>query len=246
MISKKLRAAALPFVYIASREIMRYIVAFISVVVLASSTASSAWCQETVPAGITYLSASNEQNRSTNEKLQASLRASPPSLRAYLSDKTPLTLQNATLVGHFLTERLRRKGELDPKGITDLSVKVQLGEGITTEQHGLILQNDQARAVFDAAFGKAIKFDKFKLRKLTANEMQMIWSWINWDLSEPIFVAEDGDDTLIFDFHEDGTLQWIEDISEPCVRFKGTDKEGKTLLSECFCLDGKAHSCGGS
>lgn len=225
---------------------MRIIAVIVSVLVSTLCIASSAWCQETVPAGISYLNASNEQNASISKKLEESLRASPASLRAYLSDKTPLTLQNATLVGHFLTERLRRTGDLDTKGITDLSVKVQLGEGMTIEQHGLMLQNDQARAALDAAFGKAIKFDKVKLRKLTANEMQMIWSWINWDLSEPIFVAEDGDDTLIFDFHEDGTLQWIEDISEPCVRFKGTDKEGKTLLSECFCLDGKAHSCGES
>lgn len=225
---------------------MRFIIIMLSVVVVPSSTASSAWCQETVPPGITYLNASNELNASTSKKLQDSLRTSPLSLRAYLSDKHPLTLKNATLVGYFLTERLKRTGGLDPVGITVLNTKVQLGEGMTTEQNGLILQNDKARAAFDSAFGKAMKFDKLKLRKLTANEMQMIWSWIGWDLSEPIFVAEDGDDMLVFDFHEDGTLQWIEDISEPCVRFKGTDKEGKTLLSECFCLDGKAHSCGGS
>jgi hypothetical protein len=192
------------------------------------------------------LNASSELNASVSKKLEASLRASPPSLRDYLGDKNPLTLQNATLVGHFLTDRLRRAGDFDPKGITDLSVKVQLGEGITTEQHGLILQDDRARAAFDAAFGRAIKFEKVTLRKLIANEMQMVWSWINWDLSEPIFVAEDGTNILVFDFHEDGSLQWIEDISEPCVRFKGTDKEGKTLLSECFCLDGKPHSCGQS
>jgi hypothetical protein len=225
---------------------MRFIVAIVSVVVPTWCIALSAWCQETVPAGITYLNASNELNTSTSKKLKDSLQTSPPSLRAYLSNKTPLTLENATLVGHFLTERLKRRGGLNPEGITAMDVKVQLGEGMTTEQHGLILQNDKARAAFDSAFGKAIKLDKVTLRKLTANEMQMIWSWINWDLSEPIFVVEDGDDTIIFDFHEDGSLQWIEDISEPCVRFKGTDKEGKTLLSECFCLDGKAHSCGGS
>ncbi len=64
------------------------------------------------------------------------------------------------------------------------------------------------------------------------DEMALIWFYIGWDITEPVFTVEQAGRTLVVDFDETGeSVTWVEDISQPCFRVVW---EGGGLKG-CYC-----------
>jgi hypothetical protein len=73
---------------------------------------------------------------------------------------------------------------------------------------------------------------EFTIRRPNFDELALIWSWIGWDLDDPLLVVESAHDKYAFDFDpRTGLITWIERLTSPC--FTGS-QEGKQAL-DCHC-----------
>lgn len=167
-----------------------------------------------IPHGVIYRKASIELNNKTEKKL-----------RNVLDLKLPLTnlpdnwdnKRNVIVVGNNLGKTVFEGVSRDPFEILhriNMEIPMKTLGKLKFSAYG-ISKPDQLEYL-SSYFWKNFELEKdYKIRKLTNKEMSLIWYFIGWDLHEPIFVVEDSNHTLVFDFTATGEqLDWIEDIKD--------------------------------
>lgn len=180
-----------------------------------------------VPEGVTYIRAKAEVNARAEAALKAWLGGKDGKLASLTGDGMPL------FVGPFLSQELMIKKLVDPAALLKVDTNIQFGQGITPIMPGVGARSPEQRSTVDSALRKFFRFDdKASIRALTSDEMILIWFYIAWDIKEPIFAVEENGRTAIVDFQDDAkSVQWIEDISEPCFTLNW---EGGSL-GRCLC-----------
>lgn len=166
-----------------------------------------------IPDNIVYHPAPLDLNQKIKEKLGRIVRGklSLEGLPDNWDNK-----ENVIIVGKNLGDRILQNQSMDPyKAFYPIPrhAPLKMAESIKFIDYGI--NNPEQLKVFSEYFWKGVELDSdFKIRELTAEEMVLIWFFIGWDLDGPIFVVEDSDNKIVFDFTANGEqLDWIEDIN---------------------------------
>jgi hypothetical protein len=198
-------------------------------IVLGSALAAAAVTRaQDVPEGVRYATASREINEAAEAALRGGLSGAPRAIAALGNDGARPLLTGLFLSRTLLDTGLVQSGEFG-KGV----YKMPLSKDVKPQAPGLVARDVKERAVLDAALERWLPASRnVGIRRLTADELALIWYYIAWDISEPIFAVEIGGRTLVVDFDEAGrAVTWLEDISQPCFRLAW---EGGGL-KDCFC-----------
>lgn len=78
-----------------------------------------------------------------------------------------------------------------------------------------------------AAYMATVKIQPgYKIRKLTPEEMKIIWYSSARDIYEPVFMVEDGAHRYVFDLDNTGEfLEFFEDLGHPCFNEMGKGED---------------------
>ena len=181
-----------------------------------------------VPDGVKYVRASPEMNQTASELLEAGFSSHPPKVGRLGTPGPPQILY----VGPFISSAMLQAG-VDASRLPWGTYTVPLSPEVQPIMKGLGAQDASQREEFDKALGEFLpKEGSVRIRKLTAKELALIWFYISWDITEPIFVVERGGRSFVADFTDDArSLYWFEEITAPC--FRVTWEGGG--LKPCYC-----------
>jgi hypothetical protein len=190
--------------------------------------AAGATHAQQVPDGIRYATASREINEAAEAALRRGMSSTPRAIAALGSDGAP-----ALLTGPFLSRTLLETGMVQPEELGKGTYKIPLSKDVKPQAPGLAARDGKERTALDAALERWLPASRdVRIRPLTADELALIWFYISWDISEPIFAVDIGARTLVVDFDKAGrAVQWLEDISQPCFRLAWQGGG----LKDCFC-----------
>lgn len=179
------------------------------------------------PQGVTYVPAPASANALARKELRSVLSGDKGRFARLLS--AGIEAHGKVLIGVFMTQAFDASGFLAPGILTDGDAKFPLGGkgGVVVTAKLLAVTEDSQIASFLPLFYRVYKpTNKVKIRKLTKSEMQLVWFYIGWNLSEPVYTVTEGKEKLVFEFGRAGkSLLWMEDISRPCFRIRvGSDQ----------------------
>ena len=91
------------------------------------------------------------------------------------------------------------------------------------ELEGKLFQNKEEVAAFWKAFWRKYKPDpQAKIRRPTAKELDLYWAMIPYDITEPIFMIESKEATILAHFPDKKMkLGWIDDYKDVHFKAKG-------------------------
>ena len=203
---------------------MRRVMAIIAAVSLAGLEARA----QDIPEGIRYSKAAADVNARAEASLRAVLAAEPRTL-AGLGEPGAKPF----LAGLFLSRVLLDTGLVDATRFGKAVYRVPLTKDIKPQSAGIVARDAGERSLFDEALARWLPASReFVVRPLTPDELALIWYYISWDLTEPLFAVDIGARTLVVDFAKDGrSVFWLEDISRPCSRFAWDGG----ALPDCYC-----------
>ncbi|MCB1682080.1 MAG: hypothetical protein H6858_10060 [Rhodospirillales bacterium] len=204
---------------------------FLLLVVLFDSSHGFANEKMNVPEGIVYKEASDEINIKAEEKLRKALEGDSVSFQSLL----PPEMETLSYVGTFLSSKLMSNV---PKEILKILTCIKLNtplSGLTIVSQNYAASATKQRKLLAELLSEHIKIGKnFKIRKLSREDMVVVWFFIGWDFDEPIFLVEDDNKKYVFDFDSTGqNLFWIDEISHPCIQL---GQPGVGALTSCRCL----------
>jgi hypothetical protein len=181
-----------------------------------------------VPDGVRYVRASPEANEAASKLLEAAFSSHPPRV-ARLGTPDP---SQTLYVGPFISSAMLQTG-VDASRLHSGTYTIPLSPEVQPIMKGLGAQDSPQREEFDKALGRTLSEEgSARIRKLTAKELALIWFYISWDITEPIFVVERRGRSFIADFTDDArSLYWFEEITAPC--FRVTWEGGG--LKPCYC-----------
>jgi hypothetical protein len=182
---------------------MKKLAYLLIVAVLMSSTAIA----QEIPAGIRYIYASDELNARALKKLQTVFSRKTLKLDALLGPKV--------ICGPQPWHTLKKETPLKGMKIAPAQIIVPLRSGGTREYEGALFQTkDEINAFARGMENYLASGGPYTIRKPDANELRIYWAIIPYDISEPIFVADNGEHKLLLHFLEDGeTVFWIGDLA---------------------------------
>lgn len=200
-----------------------------TLIALCSLLAPLAARAQTVPDGVHYVAASPQVNATAEKNLHAALSGAEYSLAGMGAQVEARML----MVGPFLSAELTQQGVLKREGLARIDNRIPLDQETLASMPGVGVRNPAEFKLLDAALGKWLKRGGVPvIRKLKPEEMALIWYWIGWDITEPVFAVEQGGRTLVVDFQDDGrSIFWLEDITSPCMHLKWESGE----LPGCYC-----------
>src|ERR1051325_11100212 len=213
---------------------MKHVIAVMSILFLTAcaSTKPNYSDESPVPDGVRYFKAADSVNEIATTKLVLALTGQHIFIEDLVSEG--VKRNGRVLLGTFLAQQLGSHSSFHPDSLEKGLLKLPLSkeDGIVSNfPFYLAVTQDQAVALstlFSNAYASA---PSPIMRKLTKEEMALIWFYIGWDIVEPIYVVEIEGRKVVFDFGPDGSyLEWIEDITEPC--FKVTFQAGSL---PCMC-----------
>lgn len=180
-----------------------------------------------VPAGVKYVKA----DAAANAKARATLEKMFSNTPETLSDGAS---QGVLILGPFLGQRLSR---LDMSGFLKTTAMVPFGETLAEMSSYGSRNEGERKALLELLRDLAPKAP-VTVRSMTAAEMKIVWPFISWELSEPLFVVESPGRRWLVDFDESGSsVFWIEDLTAPC--FTSAALKGKCLCADAL-KEGKA------
>lgn len=183
-----------------------------------------------IPVGVRYSKATPETNKKAESTLRQAFSQGPTKVATIGKGSKHI----GPIIGPFLAGQLVKAHLIDISKFQPVIYHIPLSKDVVPKMNGMVVRNDGQRDLLDSALQKFIPFSSApRIRKLTSEEISIIWFYIGWDLNEPIFAVEQGNRKFIVNFNSDGeSLFWIEEISEPCFQFKW---EGGGL-QDCFCI----------
>lgn len=207
---------------------MRRLVTIGVLALLGCSAATSGDARGAIaPDGVTYIPASASANNLARDALEAVFSGKENELAKLTT--AGVKANGKVLIGVFMTMAFLNSDLFMPGSLTEGDTKLPLGDKDNTilQAKLLAVTGREQTGTFTSLFYDLYKpSQRITLRKLTKEEMALVWFYIGWDLSEPVYVVHSGDKKLVFEFDPSGkSLMWIEDITAPCFRLKvGTDE----------------------
>lgn len=173
-----------------------------------------------IPAGVKYVTASPEVNAKAKATLAAMFTGTPPALNVKVPEK------GVVMLGPFLGQRLAR---LDMSGFLKVTAKIPFGDTMADMQSYGSRTPDESRALL-ALLRDFAPTPPVKIRSMTPQEMKLIWPFIAWDITEPVFIVESKERKWVVSLDSTGTTPgWIEDLTSPC--FTAAELAGKCLCA---------------
>jgi hypothetical protein len=159
-----------------------------------------------IPEGVVYKKATAEANRTAIEKLsQAFLGPGGAAVGEELCDQT-------LICGPGLWANLRDDAELKKIETGVTTFRVPAGDQMLVMKGKLLQTNDEV-ATFWQAFARRYERDPSAIiRRPTAEELNLYWAMIPYDITEPVFVIEGRSYRLFVDLSGDGAkIHWVDD-----------------------------------
>lgn len=187
-----------------------------------------------VPDGVTYLPAPASVDSAALAILEQAY--SPAGLDLAAPTVAGMRHTKRLILGTFLSQEIMQDARFPVSKFHPGVYKIPLDAkaGVYADSPMLTAVTDaEAGAVADA-IREVVHFDaKPSIRKLSKEEMALIWFYISWDIKEPIYVMESGAHKLVVEFDGTGTgLSWVEDIGRPCFQAY----VGGNAATPCMCL----------
>lgn len=163
-----------------------------------------------VPEGVTYKKTTSEENRKAIEKLSNAFLATDAK-----NDLPTDLFAEAMICGTGLWRNIKADPEMKKidHGQVQINVPTKAGKQAL---EGKLFQNKEELAAFWRAFRRKYKFDaKATIRRPTAEELELYWAMIPYDITEPIFIVESPDAILLAHFMaKDLKIAWIDDFKD--------------------------------
>jgi hypothetical protein len=165
-----------------------------------------------IPAGIRYLKASDETNIKAQKKLE----------RAF--SQTPVKLDDLfgadVVCGPLPWAEIKNAAVFRNLKITKADCVIPLSGGSQQVLEGALFRTKEEISAFCRAMEEYLKTGgPYTIRRPTAEELQIYWAMIPYDISEPIFVADNKDHKLLMHFLEDsGNVLWIGDLQNMRIK----------------------------
>ncbi len=154
-----------------------------------------------IPPGIRYIKAPDELNMKVQKKLEQVFSQTPVKLDDLFGPRI--------VCGPIPWNQF--KGQEPFRNLKIAKVDFVLGGQQSLE--GAFFQTGDQISAFCRAMEKYLGPGPFKIRKPNADELKIYWAMIPYDITEPIFVADNKDHKLLTHFTDDTkTLIWIGDL----------------------------------
>lgn len=202
-------------------KIIAYLIAAIVVLGVTATYAD----EPIAPDGITYVTASDAVNQTAHDALQAAFSGDKLDLASLISKG--IEKNGKVLLGVYLSQTLAHDPGYVKGSLADGEYQLPLSKKDGVVIHAMLLaanKPEQVKGLSDLLAKIYAPVKPFTIRKLTKDEMALIWFYVSWDLTEPLYVVEGGGHRLVFQFDPSGTsLSWIEDMTAPCFRLSIRD-----------------------
>ena len=160
---------------------------------------------EEIPAGITYVKASDEVNVQAYEKLKELFSHTPVKL-------DDLFDANVTC-GPFLWAQIKDTEQIRELKVLRAQIVVPLADGSQQKFEGAVFRTKDEIFAFCRAMEASLgSGDRYKIRPPNAEELRIYWAMIPFEISEPIFVAESSDHKLLMNFLNEQSVFWVSDL----------------------------------
>jgi len=185
-----------------------------------------------LPANVKYERAPQPRLEQAATALRAALAQGPEALASMLGGHSN---SERVLMGPFFSIQAVGEG-LDVLGYLKRFSYTAIidAEGTKFQAPGLFGETpEQKRLLAQYLFMISDRHPSGQVRAANFDELSMIWYWISWDLDEPLYVYEAGNERLVFDFDpKSGRITWIERLTEPC--FSGLQEDKEVLGCTCM------------
>jgi hypothetical protein len=175
------------------------------------------------PKAVRYLPASKALNSAARARLEEAFTEAPARLSALAGD-------GPVIVGPFLAQRLSAAdmGDFTPsRFVIPLGTKA---EPLNGEFRSWTAIGKQKAVSMLKALGPLAPKPPVKVRRLSGEELAIIWPFIAWDVTEPVFAVEGNGRVWVVDFDDAGKgVTWIEDLTQPC--FTAAELDGRCLCA---------------
>lgn len=173
-----------------------------------------------IPSGVKYVTASADVNATAKATLAAMFSGTPPTLNLRVPEK------GVVMLGPFMGQRLAR---LDMSGFLKVTAKIPFGDTMADMQSYGSRTPEESRALL-ALLRDFAPTAPVKIRPMAPQEMKLIWPFIAWDITEPVFIVESKERKWVVSLDATGTTPaWLEDLTSPC--FTAAELAGKCLCA---------------
>ena len=164
-----------------------------------------------IPDGVNYTYATDELNAKAKEKIRIAFShtAENQRLQTIFGDRL--------ICGPYLWDQIKSDktvAEIKQGHVIFQVPVLEQGKVVRMDRaEGKLFQSEDEIAAFSNAFSNVYHYDEARsIRKLTAQELNLHWSMISWDISEPIFVVESESHKILLSIVADElTVLWIDD-----------------------------------
>ncbi len=169
-----------------------------------------------IPPGVRYIKGSAELNDQTLKRLEAVFAQQPVKLAPLLAPPVVCAPEP------WASVKSAKDSPLQGMKITPANLTIPLSSGGTQQFEGALFQTDQELVAFSTAMERYLgDGGPYTLRKPNAEELRIYWAMIPFDITEPIFVADNAEHKLLMQFGEDGKhIFWIVDLQHVRLRKK--------------------------
>ncbi|MEZ0259565.1 MAG: hypothetical protein ACAH80_01060 [Alphaproteobacteria bacterium] len=189
---------------------------------------------ETIPEGLRYIIALPADNERAFRKLVVALAETPHGFRSLM----PTDGATTTYTGIFTAMHGMAGQEEKTKLLNTVTYKIPFNDEVTKEVKGWGAKTPQQLEMLAAAYMETVKIQPgYKIRKMTPEEMKIIWYSSARDIYEPVFVVEDGDHRYVFDLNNNGEyLEFFEDLGKPCFNEMAASAADSESHMPCKCV----------
>lgn len=190
---------------------------------------------EGIPEGLRYIIALPEHNARAYTKLVQALAETPHGFRSLM----PTDGETTTYAGVFIALHGMEGQEEKTKLLNSLIYKIPFSDEVTKEVRGYGAKTPQQLEMLAAAYMENVKIKPgYKIRKMTPDEMKIVWYSSARDIYEPVFVVEDEGHRYVFDLDNSGEyLEFVEDLGKPCFPEMAATSSDTASHMPCKCVD---------
>ena len=152
-----------------------------------------------VPDGITYITKDNSINTQALEKLTN-----------LIIDQTNDEIPKSIGCGPFFWKELLNASFFSQEIGIPMEIYVLNGDTLQKLEGRVIRWEDQTIKLLSILRRIVSSSDEYHFRKLSAQEMQLYWMMISYDIEEPIFMLEGPGINLLIDCTDEGEIFFID------------------------------------
>lgn len=184
------------------------------------------------PKGVTYIPATASANSLARTELKSIFSGNRAEFSKLISKG--VAKYGKVIAGIFMTMSFNESGRLSNAALAPGFTYVPLRDKDKHRLQAKIVaaetdkQADSLASIFYATYGPSAKIT---ISKLEESDMQFIWFYIGWNISEPIYVVHEKNRKFVFEFGPRGkSLRYLEDLTSPCFRLRVSSHD-----TPCIC-----------